>query len=52
MKAVYITTSWDDGHVLDMRLASLLTHYGFKGTFYISPHDREIPVEQRLSTRE
>lgn len=36
-KKVYVTTSWDDGHVLDMRIAKLLTQYGLKGTFYISP---------------
>lgn len=29
------TTSWDDGHPFDMRIAQLLTDYGFKGTFYV-----------------
>ncbi len=29
------TTSWDDGHLLDLRVAGLLAHYGFKGTFYV-----------------
>jgi len=33
-KAAYITTSWDDGHPLDMRLAELLSRYGLPGTFY------------------
>jgi peptidoglycan-N-acetylglucosamine deacetylase len=33
--AVYITTSWDDGHPLDFRVAELLTKYGLRGTFYI-----------------
>jgi peptidoglycan/xylan/chitin deacetylase (PgdA/CDA1 family) len=31
-----ITTSWDDGHVLDARVADLLDRYGLKGTFYIA----------------
>jgi len=31
----YITTSWDDGHPCDRRLADLLGKYNLKGTFYI-----------------
>jgi hypothetical protein len=31
----YITTSWDDGHPLDCRVADLLTKYGLQGTFYV-----------------
>lgn len=31
-----ITTSWDDGHVLDLKLADLLDRHGLKGTFYIA----------------
>ena len=31
----YITTSWDDGHPSDQRLADLLAKYDLKGTFYI-----------------
>lgn len=49
MKSVIVTTSWDDGHVLDLRMAALLNKYGIKGTFYISPNDREISVEKRLT---
>lgn len=30
-----ITTSWDDGHPLDFKIASLLEEYNLKGTFYI-----------------
>ncbi len=30
-----VTTSWDDGDVLDERVAGLLDRYGLKGTFYI-----------------
>lgn len=32
---VVFTTSWDDGHPLDLRLADLLQRRGFTGTFYI-----------------
>jgi len=31
-----VTTSWDDGDILDKRLVRLLDHYGIKGTFYVS----------------
>ncbi len=33
--ALSITTSWDDGHPLDMRVAELLARYGLAGTFYV-----------------
>jgi peptidoglycan/xylan/chitin deacetylase (PgdA/CDA1 family) len=29
------TTSWDDGHPLDLRIADLLAKYGLAGTFYV-----------------
>lgn len=29
------TTSWDDGHPLDLRVAEVLDKYGMKGTFYV-----------------
>jgi hypothetical protein len=29
------TSSWDDGHPFDIRLAELLTRHGCKGTFYV-----------------
>ncbi len=35
MPQTYITTSWDDGHPLDARLAEMLTRHGLTGTFYI-----------------
>jgi len=35
-----VTTSWDDGDVLDVRLADLLTRYGIRGTFYITKEYR------------
>lgn len=31
-----LTTSWDDGHPLDLRVAELLVGHGIAGTFYIS----------------
>jgi peptidoglycan/xylan/chitin deacetylase (PgdA/CDA1 family) len=33
--ATYLTTSWDDGHPLDLRVAELLVKYGLRGTFYV-----------------
>ena len=35
MKQIIVTTSWDDGHPLDFKIASLLEEYNLKGTFYI-----------------
>jgi peptidoglycan/xylan/chitin deacetylase (PgdA/CDA1 family) len=46
--SVVVTTSWDDGHVLDHRLAALLDEYGVEGTFYIAPNDHEIAPALRL----
>ena len=34
-QSTYITTSWDDGHPLDLRIADLLARYGLPGTFYV-----------------
>lgn len=34
-KIIVVTTSWDDGHPLDLRLADLLCEYGLSGTFYV-----------------
>ncbi len=44
-----VTTSWDDGHTLDRKLASLLAQYGIRGTFYIAPYDHEILPHDRLT---
>ncbi|OHA89499.1 MAG: hypothetical protein A3C70_01525 [Candidatus Zambryskibacteria bacterium RIFCSPHIGHO2_02_FULL_43_14] len=35
-----VTTSWDDGDILDKRLSDLLSRYDVKGTFYISKNYR------------
>ena len=30
-----ITTSWDDGHPLDFRVAEMLSRHNLRGTFYV-----------------
>jgi len=42
-----ITTSWDDGHPLDLKLARLLANYGLKGTFYVPTEYSEWPLMTR-----
>ena len=45
MTGCAFTTSWDDGHPLDLKLAALLDRRGFGGTFYIPCRNREgLPV--------
>ncbi len=39
-----ITTSWDDGHPLDFKLAALLHKYNLQGTFYIPKYNAEHQV--------
>jgi L-malate glycosyltransferase len=34
-RGALMTTSWDDGDPLDLRVAELLTKYGLTGTFYV-----------------
>lgn len=50
-RRVQVTTSWDDGHVLDVALAETLTRYGVKGTFYVAPHNQEFTNAERLSVK-
>ena len=52
MKHAIVTTSWDDGHKLDLKLSDILKHYDIKGTFYISPETREFPAAERLTAKE
>jgi peptidoglycan/xylan/chitin deacetylase (PgdA/CDA1 family) len=51
----YITTSWDDGHPLDFRLADLLAQYQLNGTFYIprqAPNETMSPTQIRQLSRQ
>jgi len=36
-----VTTSWDDGHPADLRLADLLLKYGVRATFYVPTNNSE-----------
>ncbi len=47
-----VTTSWDDGHKLDIKLAGLLQKYNIPATFYVSPANREFSKEDLLSAQE
>jgi peptidoglycan-N-acetylglucosamine deacetylase len=42
-QSAYLTTSWDDGHPADFRVAELLHRYNLRGTFYV-------PREARTGT--
>ena len=44
----YITTSWDDGHPLDFRIAELLNKYNLQGTFYIPKTNEEHEVMSEI----
>src|SRR5215475_189864 len=52
MKAVIVTSSWDDGHKYDLRLARMLQQYGLKATFYVSPRNREWTAGDLLTQNE
>lgn len=45
MNNVIVETSWDDGDILDLKLAGLMSKYHIPGTFYI-------PIERRLPWRD
>jgi hypothetical protein len=47
-----ITTSWDDGHEADFRLADLLEKYNVKATFYIPKTNAERKVMPARMVRE
>ena len=43
------TTSWDDGHPLDHRVAALLAKYGLTGTFYVPiENSREVMTARQI----
>lgn len=49
MKKIIVTTSWDDGNKLDIKLAELLDKYRLKGTFYIpQTYERRTLSEKEL----
>lgn len=44
-----LTTSWDDGHPLDQRVADLLAKYGLAGTFYVPfKHSRPLMTDSEM----
>lgn len=45
-----VTTSWDDGHPLDLRVAELLAAHDLRGTFYI-PRSGPRPVMRESQIR-
>ena len=47
-----VTTSWDDGHRSDLRLAAMLQEYGLAGTFYVSPENHEFARRDLLTAAE
>jgi glycosyltransferase involved in cell wall biosynthesis/peptidoglycan/xylan/chitin deacetylase (PgdA/CDA1 family) len=50
-RTAMITTSWDDGDPLDLRVAELLAKYGLTGTFYV-PRSGQRPVLHDSDIRE
>lgn len=51
-KKLIITTSWDDGHPLDLKLAELLNKYSIDATFYVPCKNLEHPVMVDSDLRE
>ncbi|MGD9531174.1 MAG: polysaccharide deacetylase family protein [Pseudonocardia sp.] len=51
-RTVQVTTSWDDGHVLDHCVAGLLDTYGIAGTFYVAPRNVELARRVRMGRRD
>jgi peptidoglycan-N-acetylglucosamine deacetylase len=41
---IIVTTSWDDGYALDIRIAELLEKYNIEGTFYVPIRNSEHKV--------
>lgn len=52
VKPIVLTSSWDDGHRCDLRLAGLLRKYGISATFYISPQNQEFAKDDLLTPQE
>lgn len=49
-KQFVMTTSWDDGNPLDLRIAELLSKYGLAGTFYV-PFETGHPILSPVQVR-
>jgi peptidoglycan/xylan/chitin deacetylase (PgdA/CDA1 family) len=47
-----VTTSWDDGHPYDLRLASLLATYQIAGTFYVPSSYSKRPLMEDSQLRD
>jgi len=52
MSRLIVTTSWDDGSILDLKLGELLTKYGIKATFYIPRFSKRITPMQNIDLLE
>jgi hypothetical protein len=50
-RLAYMTTSWDDGHPSDFRVAELLARYGQRGTFYL-PRSAETETIDQSQVRD
>ena len=50
MKTAVLTTSWDDGHRCDVRLARMLKEHGLSATFYVAPENREFARQDLLTS--
>src|SRR5579872_413932 len=51
-RRVLITTSWDDGHPLDLRVGEALARHHLRGTFYVPLHPAGKPVLGRTEMME
>jgi len=49
MTKAVLTTSWDDGHRRDVRLARMLQDHQLKATFYVAPENQELAKQDLLS---
>jgi peptidoglycan-N-acetylglucosamine deacetylase len=48
MTTAVLTSSWDDGHRCDVRLARMLKEHGLKATFYVAPENQEFAKQDLL----
>ena len=52
MAEAFVTTSWDDGHPLDLRVAGLLEKHGLPGCFFVPRENPEREVMAEAAVRE